>query len=451
MYRMGVFLVVLMLSACREGEVQMQDEVSDSGLAYTRVSMPDNDRITVRIAWPSQWAFDDEANQAIPYIASRLLLTAGTTNYSAAEVEERFADMNSSGFLSPTPEQVLGVLHYSPEHQADTLKIVNEHLTKPALDARWLERVRDEFSAQIAEVRSKAASEGFEALRWAIFGDQSIRRALSVEDPDMIDNVSRADIANWLDTIIKRNGAQIVVAGDLNAEEADVIVDTLFDGIPEGVAADKPTVEANFSPRRILLHTPGEEVSNLSFIGPLPAWHDAGYDDILLTQMLGVGNQSVLFDTVRTQLRASYDFSAAMDAFTIDNRILIMTGQVETAKVAEAERVIRQAYASFLEAGPYNNLEKRKGALQESLQEVLKDTGATANSALMGKLGGKDTATILSELASFETLTVEDLQQRLSEGFPKADDLIVVATSPDADALADACVITEPEQAAACE
>ena len=47
-------------------------------------------------------------------------------------------------------------------------------------------------------------------------------------------------------------------------------------------------------------------------------------------------------------------------------------------------------------------------------------------------------------------ITIDDVQMRLRSAFPKADDLIVIVASPDADALPGACVITQILQAAAC-
>ncbi|MFK7995824.1 MAG: hypothetical protein AB8B87_16935 [Granulosicoccus sp.] len=52
--------------------------------------------------------------------------------------------------------------------------------------------------------------------------------------------------------------------------------------------------------------------------------------------------------------------------------------------------------------------------------------------------------------AELDALTTQSLQQRLSSAFPEADDLLVIVSSPDAEALGNACVITKPEQAIDC-
>ena len=47
-------------------------------------------------------------------------------------------------------------------------------------------------------------------------------------------------------------------------------------------------------------------------------------------------------------------------------------------------------------------------------------------------------------------ITADEVQQRLASVFPSGDALIVVAASPDADALPGACFITEVSQVAQC-
>ena len=446
-----VALLLLMLSACDSGKLLVHEGVSDTGLEYALVEMPGNKRITIQVAWPSNWAFDQAENQAVPYIASRLLLAGGTEEFPPSVVEEKFADIESEGFLMPSAEYVYGTLHYSPEHQDETLKIVNAHLESPTLDEKWLERIRDEFSGQMNEARPKAVSKGFEAMRWAVFGSQPVREFLSLDVPGMIDDVTRADVAKWVESTIKRSGAIIAVAGDLDIKEAGVIVDTLFDGVPEGKAGKKGSVEADFSPRRIVMHDPEAEVSTLSFIAKVPPTREGGEsEDLVLSRALGGGNDSVLFEAVRTELRASYGYVAGFQGFTADNRFLLLSGQVETGKVAEAEKVIKLAYARFLVEGPDGDLQKRKEPFEESIKESRKDTGTMAFVALVAKLEGMKLEKILELQDEMKAVTEQSLKQRLSGSFPGADEFIVVVSSPDANALPGACVITEPVQAVDC-
>ena len=139
-------------------------------------------------------------------------------------------------------------------------------------------------------------------------------------------------------------------------------------------AAVTPEPKADFAPRRILLHVPQAQTSTLVLMGPLPPTRDGGeFEDILLATALGGDDKSVLFDAVRTGLRASYGFGAGLDAFARNLRFLALSGEVETAKLAEAETIVRTAYADFLKSPPMGDLSARKSPFVTHGEQSAKD------------------------------------------------------------------------------
>ncbi|ASJ76316.1 M16 family metallopeptidase [Granulosicoccus antarcticus] len=448
----GIFLAIFFLCSAHAHASSISDEVSDSGLAYSLVKMPDNPRVSVQIAWPSHWAFDEKLNQAVPYIGAQLLLSGGAGDYSAGEALERFEGMNSEGHLMPTTDYLFGTLNFSPEHQDEMLKIVNAHLRNPALDERWLERARGQFASHIKEIRLNADTKGFEAMRWAVFGEQPIRTAISLDEPNMIEEVTQDEVATWAKSAFNRNGVSIVVAGDLDTEMANTIVDALFKDIPEGEQLSEVAVATDFSPKRILMHVPDAKASTLTFIGKLPPSREGSeLEDILLATSLGNGPQSVLFEAVSTKLQARYGYGAGIVSFTRDTRLLVLSGPMEASKINEAEQVIRQAYTEFRADGPSGDLQQLKQPLKENLTVSQEDASSMSYAVLMAKLDERDIAKGFSLQEELEAVSEKSLKQRLTSSFPTADDFIVVVSSPDASVLKDACVITEQRQAMNCK
>lgn len=449
--KIGIFLAVFCLGLSHSQAATISDEVSDSGLEYSLVQMPGKSRISVQIAWPSHWAFDAKLNQAVPYIGNQLILSGGAEGYTPGEVVERFEDMNSDGRLLPTTDYLFGSLQFSPEHQDETLKIVNAHLRSPALDERWFERIRGQLITHIKEIRTSADTKGFEAMRWAVFGEQPIRSAISLDEADMIEAVTQEEVASWAESVIKRNGVSVVVAGDLDAKMANSIVDAIFEGIPQGEEIGEVSVDVDFSPKRILMHVPDAETSTLTFIGKLPPSRDGSeFEDILLATSLGGGPQSVLFEAVRTELRASYGYGAGIAGFTRDTRFLVLSGQIEPEKIAEAEQVIRQSYTEFRENGPSGDLQQLKQPFMENLKTSQDDTNSMSYAILMAKLDDRDVIEGNSLQEELEAVSEKSMKQRLTSSFPAADEFIVVASTSDASALKDACVITDQKQASDC-
>lgn len=429
----------------------LSEEVSASGLPYTFTAMPGNSRISINIAWPTQWYFDADNNPAVPIIGTRSLLAGGATDYPAGQVVERFADMDSEGNLWTSADYVFGVLHFSPDHRDETLAIANAHLRSPLFDQKWLGRMRSQYAEQMMEYRDNAEVQGHEASRWAMLGEQPVRAGLSVRKEDHIQAATQADVVKWATSIFKRNGAVISIAGDLSAADAGDAVDALFDGLPDGEKTIAGIAQADMSPKRILLHAPESVTNTLTFFGKLPPGRDGSeFDDQILVGALSGGVENGLFGAVRTELRASYRYGAGVEEYTADNRMLILSGQIETSKVAEAEKTIREVYADFRAMPSITELSKVKKEYENDFKEHLKDTGSVAITAMISKIQGMDPARTLNLQSELDAVTLETLEQRLKDAFPKVDEFVVVLSSADENALPDACVITAAKDALDC-
>jgi len=448
--------VLLPLAACQTtGDIaakyNLSEQVSPSGLPYTHINMPGNPRITIQVAWPTNWAYSSDRNSVVPRLGTRLIFAGGATGYPAGETLERINDIGTEGDLWPAADYVFGVLHYSPEHQEESLKIANAHIENPALDETWFQRVRDQYAGQMNEARAAPKQQGFQAFRWAALLDTPLRDALSIPDAGVIENVKLSEVREWSKTVFKRNGAIIAIAGDISAVAAGAAVDKLFKDLPEGEATAVGSSETYFSNKRILLHAPESPTSTLSFFGKLPpASEGSYYQDRLIADGLSGGFDSGLNGAVRTELRAAYNFGAGVEEVSNEHQMIVFSGEVETAKIAEAEQAARKAYADFRANAEIKKLTDLKKPYETGLKKDLKDTGSVAYDAVISKIYGMDSSRALKLLEEIEVITEQSIKQRLNTAFPKVDELIVVVDSPDADALPDACVISTSEDALDC-
>ena len=441
----------VLLAACDDETPQASAQTSAGGTDYTLVNLPGHEDVSIQIAWATDWAYTEGANQAVPYIGVDLMLAGGAGGFPAGEVVERFADLDAEAYLTATVDHILGQLTFPAEHMTETVEIANAHLRGPSMDEMWLDRIRDGFAQNVTEAISQPREQGFTAVRWAVFGDQPLRNALSLDEAGMFDALTRDDVVAWHGATFARNPAQIVIAGDLDAATAGQTIDALLEGLPVRDALEVPTIVTDFSPRRILLHVPDAQVTNLAFIAPIPATRlGSEWEDIILTHALGGDDQSVLFDAVRTGLRATYGYSAGYSNYTREERIVVMTGEVEAEKLAEAETVIREAYDAFVAAGPSGDLADRKSPLADNLAGLSDFVVDQAYSELQSLLDGYAPGRSLLMLEELALVTDATVAQRLNDGFPAMSDYIMIAVSADAEALPGACVITAPQEAADC-
>jgi len=441
----------LVLSGCVEEAPESSAETSPAGIGHTLIHLPGNEYVSIQIAWATDWPGRAEVNQAAPYVGAELILAGGAEGFAAGEAGERLADLDSEAYLTATVDHVFGELTFVRAGMDETLAIANAHLRAPTLDEGWFLRIRDDIGQNMAEARANPAHRVFDAGRWAVFGDHPLRNALSLDAPGLFDGLTRADVLAWHGATITGAPAAVVVAGDLAAEEAGAALDALLAGLPAATPPAPFAVAPDFAPRRILLHMPEAATASLAFLAPLPATRLGGeFDDLLIVQALGEGEQSVLFEAIRTGLRASYGFGAGIANYTREHRVLFLAGEVESARMAEAEEVVRAAYAAFLSEGPTGPLSERKAPLvlfyDEMPDFVVDQAQAELQSALDGFAPGRSLA-LSAELA---VVTEAGIRDRLGSAWPGPADFLVFGVSPDAAALPGACVILQPEEAATC-
>jgi zinc protease len=445
-------LTLTLLTGCQEEEKAGATlETSPSGIEYTRLYIPKAEDVAIQIAWPSTWARRDDVNQAVPYIGTDMILAGGAEGFPPGEVIETFADLNAEGSMWVTADHLHGQLIAPKDDLGKAIEIAAAHLAKPTMDQGWFERIQQGFAANMAETTSQPANRGYDALRWAILGDTPLRKALSGDPPEMITTATRADVLAWHQQTVIRTGAKVVIAGEIDAEVAGKAVDALLSRLPDGASGDAPATSADFTSKRILLHVPEAQTSTLVFMGSMPPTREGSeFEDVLLAMALGGDDKSVLFDAVRTGLRASYGFGAGLDAYTRDLRVLFLSGEVETAKLGEAETIVRTAYSEFLTAPKMGDLTARKEPFKANGEQTATLPGAASFSALMAILDGQDANLALTLPSLLDKVTDATVQARAASAFPKAETLIVLAVSPDASALPGACVITSPAEAANC-
>lgn len=445
--------LVFGLTACQNQDppVVVSAETTAAGQEFVLVALADNPDISVQIAWPTDWPLREDVNPAVPYVGADLILAGGAEGYSPGEVVERFADMDAEGNLQVMIDHVIGRLTFPAEETDNTIPIAAAHLVAPALAPDWFSRIRDGLEQNIAEAEAQPSYQVFAVARQAIFGEHPVRAAMSLDVAGIYEEMTIDDVVAWHRATITNAPTAIVIAGELDAAAAGTIIDDLLADLPAPVAANATPIRPDFSPRRILLHVPDAATSTLAFMGPMPPTGDAHeFDDLILTQLLGQGDQSVLFEAIRTELRASYGFSAWLDLFNRQTRIFAMMGEVETAKLAEAETAVREAYANFLEELPSTDLAAVKEPLSRNLEDVHEYVFDIANTALENALDGREPQRVTDLAAELDAVTIETLRNRAATAFPAEDHLLMIAVSPDADALPGACVITEMAAARDC-
>lgn len=447
------FAALLTLNACNsaEPETTLSRETSPGGIDYTLIHIPGADKMSIRIAWPTDWAYRDDAHPLAPHIGTQLILAGGAEGFSPGEAGERFEDLGVAGHLTPMADHIYGGLQLSPSDLDEVVAITNAHLRAPRLDENWLERIRAGFIGAISEQRAAPFNQIADTLRWAVLGDQNLRVSLSLDAPGAMDGLTRDDILAWQEEAFTRDPSAIIVAGDIAPDEVGAALDDLLAGLPDGIDPARTSVSADTTPRRILLHRPDVERTYLMLAGLFPPNADGGdVEDMLTLAALGQGDQSLLFQAVRSELRASYHFSAGLAAYNREIRVFFMAGGIEGARLTEVEQVVSDRYAAFRDSGFDDELPAYKTDLLAGLKQGWRSPETMSAAAVEAQINGDGAARVLALSREVEAITPADIRDRLASAFPGPDDLFVIAISADRDSLPGACVISAPHEVVDC-
>lgn len=444
-------VAALTLTACQD-EPTAGMKTSAQGHVFAFMPMPDAAQVSVEVSWPMPWPLQTGRNPAVPYIGADLLLGGGAGAMSPSEVQETFADLTAQGYLYVAGTTLRGGVIAPPDRLDAAIGIANLVLQKPSFSQEWLIRIRDTFAASQIETQKLAANQGWQAVRNVVLGDQPLNAYLSIGDIAAIRATTQTEVQQWHAETVVSKGALIAVAGPLTEAEAGVAVDALFDGLPSGPAPKASIMPLDYTAHTILLHVPTAQKTTLGLIARVPPTGDDGeVDDLMASLILGGDDQSLLFSAIRTDLRASYGFAASLDAYTRDDRILVLSGEVDTAQTAAVRDLVVKTYASlFVTPVPPGTMARWKTGIGAQLQQAETDPASRSTAMIEAMHDKVDPLRVLQLQDMLAKSTPESVQARVKARYTPADALLIIAVSPDANALPGACVITDPAEAVNC-
>ncbi len=408
------------------------------------------DRIAISTAWPHRWPHDPDLNPAVAYVAKEAILSSGTDTMEPLDVLETFNDFDAVGYIWIDADFVRGYLAFPSEHKETIIPLVAKIVGAPQLDGQWIARLKADLEAGEAQARLESATALWQAARLAILGDQPLNNFLSLLEPNAIEQVTAADVRTWYDANLNDTPLVITVVGNTSEADAGNMVDTLLAQLAPGRPYEAPATKADFQPRTVLFHDPDAPTTTMALLGQLPPIQDrTDIYDLLGLSVLG-HSDGPLFETVRTNLGASYGLQPFYANYDQATRLMFITGEVETAKLAEAIELSLDAYETFRTAPDLSALEAVRGTIVDDLRDNLRDPTVVANVIVDLLVSGQDPDRAVDFATFVNGIGEEDLRIHLSETYPAADDLMVFAVSADADALPGACIITEVVQVVDC-
>ncbi|MGI9486314.1 MAG: insulinase family protein [Geminicoccaceae bacterium] len=310
---LAIGLLVNTTSHAETPAVQVNPHRTEAGHNFHYVGVKQADDVAIIVNWPSDWV-EGDGPIATPYVGAILMMSSGAGERDAATLAADFQDLNAEGDIDDEPEAVRGTLVARPEYLAAAAALGRDILVESHWDERWLQRIQQNLKARKNETHQTLSSESWSTVRRAILGDGRLNDSLTHRPTSLIDDVFLDDIKAWYAQTFTTADTTITAAGPRDLDPAIVgeAIDQLLDGLPSGEgpgesSSTDETITAKTNGKTILLHKPDTEKTLISIGGLMPPARGASHvHDFFAEFVLGAGQQSRLFDAIRTKLRASY-------------------------------------------------------------------------------------------------------------------------------------------------
>lgn len=305
--------IFLLIAAPLRAEVDITPVTSPSGLQAWLVEERSIPFVSIELIFQGGATLDSDAQ-------------AGAVNLMAALLEEGAGDMDAQAFATRSEELATRLrfeagrdtVSVSARFLTEDAEAVIDHLhlalTQPRFDDDAIERVRGQVLAQLRRDALDPNTLASRVFARAAFGDHPYGREPN-GTPETVTALDRDALLDAHRAAIARDRVFIGAAGDISADDLGLLIDRLFEGIPE-TGADLPG-------RAEFLAGPGIEI--IPFDGPqsVVAFGHAGIarDDpdfltaFVANEVFGGGRFGTrLMQSLRTERGLTYGIGAFLSS-----------------------------------------------------------------------------------------------------------------------------------------
>ena len=456
----GIFFMLIYLplhadndSTSKTGKSDLQELTTPAGHKFWYYPMPDAERTSLAISWAQQVPVDGDMHPGTARLAIDLMLKGGAGGRDAAEIVADYEDLDSGSGLWVQPRDVSGYIEAPDQHLAKAREIAQQVITEPAFEQRWFDREHQSLIESAIEDQSKAWSSGWNLVHRVLFDNHPYEKFWSLSPIDELKSIELSDVKKWHEESLSTAAITIAVAGSSTPDVVAKEVDLLLAGLPSVTPAKAMDFPEPVVPNKmILLHKPDAPKTQVILLGNFPAHNqDTDIPLQLGVGVLGFGQHSRLFKSVRSGLGATYGFSAGVFNFTREHRMFEMVGEIETEQLQKVLDEIDETYTEFRTKG-IGRLEFpiAKRFYKRETTKQLKSPTSVAFTVSNALRNGFDNNYVQNLMTNIDDLGRGDTNKLISEVFPEYDQLLKVIVSPDNKAIDGACVISSIDDAADC-
>lgn len=328
-----------------------------------------------------------KSRAGIANVVAELMSDGGAGRFGPRDVADHVDALGSNLDVDVSADRVVFSMAVTKDKLEAALDVLGEVVGKPRFDpgefgklkARELDRVK----------QAEKGSGGWmarSALYRDLFGEGHAYAEVDATDQS-IANIELADVRAFYKKLYVTGNMFIVVAGDVEVDDAKARIEKHFGAIAKGTSPALP--EATPKPRTettvVLAQKPGSKQADI-FVGELAIPRkDARWPELALAvHALGGGMTSRLFTDVREKRSLAYSTSASTRELASGPSVLALYAGTQTAMAGKSVEALMEHLGWFSASKPIDQteLDIAKTSLETGFLFRLETIGAVAGLAI---------------------------------------------------------------------
>lgn len=374
---LALVAVVGCLFALPAAAVEIQEVTSPLGIKAWLIEDRTAPLVALSFSFDGGTALEPESQQGVTNLMA-IMLTDGAGTLDAEAFRRRQEDAAAYLGFGASVDRLGGTLRVLTASRDQGFDLLRLALTEPRFDSAMLDQRRDQAVAGLKQAEQRPRSVAERTLMATMFvGHPYSRDSSGVRDS--LQSLTPEELKERARALLHRDGLIVAAVGDIDARELGRQLDRAFGGLPIG--KPQPVVPDWIPPAKPRILTIERPVPQSAVVMAMPGilrtdpdWYAA----LVLSHILGGGQQSRLFEEVREKRGLAYSVSASLRSSDKAGMLVVSTGSAN-ARVAEAVHVIRGELARLrVDGATEQEVADAKTYLTGALALSLDSSGAIA-------------------------------------------------------------------------
>jgi len=350
MIRFIFFAVTILLSLPAYALAPVQKVISENGIEAWLIEDHTNPIVSLHFGFQGGSALDPVGKEGLARLASATM-DEGAGKWNSQSFQARLNDLSITLRFEASMDRFGGHVLTLRENLEPALEMLNQALLAPRFEKDAVERIRAQILAELRQREEDPNTIAALTLYRSIFADHPYARG-SKGTIEGVQNITQADLHDFVQTRLSRHDLKIGVSGDITATELEKLLDKTFAALPEKTE-NRPVSDA-------VLHLDNElsvvqkpvPQSSLLFVQEGIERHDKDfYAAYVLNYILGGGGfSSRLTEEVREKRGLVYSVYSYLAGYQHANLWVVGAG-TQNARVKETLDVVRAEWAKAATQG----------------------------------------------------------------------------------------------------